>query len=210
MDEPVPLARDGIKIHLPVKIEYHVLEAFLRGRMRGEKIKAEKNGEVKTFAEILDFSLEKSREADYDLDVFIKYRTLTTFFKNKQGEVQVNVSLYFDEAAQELLVTDYKLRGNSEGWLMNKVLPSVINTFLHKKLKSKMRFAFKQKIDEQVTSLNEKLRQQIKAAEGVFVTGELSTARISDIIVGQSHFLVSAEIEGTGLAEIKEIRINRE
>lgn len=208
MDEPL-LARDGIRIHLPVRIEYHVLEAFLRERMKGEKIKAEKNGEVTAYAEILDFSLEKSQQADHDLDVFVKYRTLTTFFKNKQGEVLVNLSLYFDEAAQELLVTDYKLKGNSEGWLMNKVLPSLINTFLHKKLKDKMRFAFKQKIEEQVNSLNEKLRSQIKAAEGVFVSGELSTARVSDIIVGKSHFLVSVEIEGTGLAEIREIRMNK-
>lgn len=211
MEKPVSASQGGIKIHLPVKIDYSVLETYLRKRMKGEKIQVEKeNGGFKTYAEITGFSLEKSRLEEYDLAVFIRYKTLTTFFRNREGEIRVDLSLYFDEDRQEVLVTDYKLKGNSEGWLMNTVLPSVINTFLHKKLKSKMKFAFQSKIDEQVNSLNAKLEQQVRATEGVYLSGELNKFKVADIIAGSSHFLVSVEIEGTALAEIKSIDFGQE
>lgn len=211
MEKPVPASEGGVKIHLPVKVDYHVLETYLRKKMEGEKIRVEKeNGTFNTYAEITGFSLEKSQREGYDLAVFIRYKTLTTFFRNREGEILIDLSLYFDEEAQEVLVSDYKLRGNAAGWLMNKVLPSVINTFLHKKLKSKMKFAFKSKIDEQVNALNAKLEQQMRAGEGIYLSGELNKFRISDIIAGNSHFLVSLEIEGIAHAEIKSIDFGKE
>lgn len=200
----------AVKVHLPVRIDYHVLETFLRERMKGEKIKTEKeNGEVTNYAEILNFSLEKSRHEDFDLSVYISFKTLTTFFKNKEGEVLVDLSLYFDEDSQEVLVTDYRLKGNSEGWLINKVLPSVVNTFLHKKLKSKMKLAFKSKIEEQVKSLNNKLEEELKAAEGIYLSGELNKLKVTDIVVGNSHFLVSVELEGNAMAEIRNLNFRK-
>lgn len=211
MEKTEPVSQGGIKIHLPVKIDYHVLETYLRKRMTGEKMRVEKeNGEFSTYAEITGFSLERSRLEEFDLAVFIRYKTLTTFFRNREGEVLVDLSLYFDEEAQEVLVTDYKLKGNSAGWLMNKVLPSVINTFLHKKLKSKMKFAFKSKIEEQVKALNAKLEQQVRAGEGIYLSGGLNKFKVSDIIAGSSHFLVSVEIEGAALAEIKSIEFGKD
>ena len=74
-------------IRLPISIAYTVIEAYLRKKMIGETISSvAEDGKVSTYAKILDLSLEKSQEEAYDLALELKFKTLTTFFRNKIGK----------------------------------------------------------------------------------------------------------------------------
>jgi len=177
--------------------------------MIGETISSEaKDGNVSIYAKILDLSLEKSQDEAYDLALELKFKTLTTFFKNKEGKIFLHLSLDFDKEAQLLSVNNFKLEGNTKNWLLNKFLETMVNTFMHGKIKNKMKFDFRPEIDKHLRSLNEKLEHQLEVAEGIFLFGRLNTFKISEIIPQPSRFLILVNFEGNTLLDIKKITSN--
>ncbi len=76
---------DNIKLNLPVKISYRVLEDVLQKKLVGEQIGMEDSkGTVKNYVEVLGANLGKSQEPNFDLTLDLKLKTLTTLFKNKE------------------------------------------------------------------------------------------------------------------------------
>lgn len=197
-----------ISIKLPVNIDYSVIETVIRERMVGETIQVEKeNGEVTKYAKILDVSLEKSPEEEYDLAVHLKLKTLTSFFSNKEASIFLQASINFDVEEQAISVKDYKLKVNSQSWLMNKSLQTVANTLFHNSLKSKMKFDFLPDIEKKLFAINEKLKNKFEVTEGVFLTGSIGKFKIIEIQPQVGHLRIMIEGDAKTVVDVKKINI---
>jgi len=193
-------------IKLPISIGYKVVETLMRKKMIGETISSEADdGEVTNYAEILDLSLEKSQYEDYDLAIQLKFKVLTTLFKNKEGSIILDLSFVFDQQEQLVSVNHFKVEGNTNNWLLNKSLETMFNTFMHGKIKNKMKFDFSPEIEKQLEAINKKLGNQLEVTEGVYLLGRLNTFKISDIIPETSHFLILVNFEGHSLIDVQKI-----
>jgi hypothetical protein len=206
MEKAKDLSKGLNFIRLPINIDYVVVETYLRRKLIGESISSEsEDGKGSAYAEILDLSLEKSQDEGYDLALELKFKTLTTLFRNKEGKILLHVSLDFDEEEQLVSVTNFKLEGNTQNWLFNRSLETIANTFMHGKIKNKMKFNFRPEIEKQLRSLNEKLEHRLEVAEGIFLFGRLNSFRIYEIIPQASRFLILVNFEGNTLLDIKKI-----
>lgn len=205
MEKPL---QDNIDIKLPVKIGYTVLENVLRGKMAGEMIQVEKgNGEFTKYAQVLDLSISRSSEENFDLTVEVKFRSLLKLFRNKNGSLLFHLRVHYDEAAQLLEVDDYRIKGNSDNWMMDRSLETVANKLVYNKLKSKMRIDLIPHIEPQVKKLNAKLQNDLEAAEGVFLSGKIENVSIAEIIAGETDLFVLVHIKGDTVVEITQIKV---
>lgn len=193
-------------IRLPIKIAYTVVETFLRKKMIGELISSEdKDGNGSAYAEILDLSLGKSQDGDYDLALELKFKTLTTFFRNKEGKIVLHVSLDFDKEEQLVSVHNFRLEGNTKNWLFNKSLETIVNSFMRGKIQNKLNFDFRPEIEKHRRSMNEKLDNRLEVTEGIFLSGRLKTFKIDEILPKETHFLILVNFEGNTIVDIKEL-----
>ncbi|MCF4101400.1 DUF4403 family protein [Gillisia sp. M10.2A] len=205
MKKPKHLPENKISLQLPVKISFETIEDHLRERFVGENITQNKNGKLTKYAEILDLSLEKSSIDDFDIVLAVKFKTLTKFFKNKEGIILLYLSVHFDKEVQQVGVKDFKLDGISNNWLFDNSLEAIANTFMHEKLKNKMTFDFQQEMKKQLPVINAQLVNKMEVKEGIFLSGNLDTFMINDIIVGAAELLILIDLEGRSTVEIKKI-----
>ena len=203
---------ENLMIKIPIRITYDVLQDFLRKKIVGENIRIkEENGKVSNYAEVLDISIRKSIEEDYDLVFEVKFRTLTSFFRNKKGTAIIHAALGFDDKEQEIAVIDYDLEVKTSSWLMNKTLRAVANSnFLSDKLKKKLKYEFKPMVEKQLKTANVKLHEELEASEGIFVSGKLNNFRILDVIPGRERLVVLVSLEGNTVVDIKEIKLGKD
>lgn len=193
-------------IRLPVKIDYQVLEAYLRKKMTGEYIsKTDEDGNTSNYAEIHTISLEKSYKEGYDIAVQLKFKTLTTLFKNKEGVIELHAALELDKAEQQLRVIDFKLNGASNNWLFNNAIESIANTFMHDKIKNKMKFEIRPEIQKKLPVINEKMESPMQVSQGVFISGNLRSFLVENIQFKDSHMLIFADFEGAIGLDIKNL-----
>ncbi|HSI68620.1 MAG TPA: DUF4403 family protein [Gillisia sp.] len=200
--------KKNIDINLPVKIGYDVLEKVLRDRMVGETFQIEKdNGEVTKYAEVLNVRLGKSLEEGYDLTAQLEFKTLTTLFKNKTAGILFHAVIEFNERDQQVEVGDFKIKGTSSSWLMNKSLETVANKIVYGKLKNNMKLDFRPHLEPQLQKLNKKLENSMQAGEGVFLTGKIGEIRICEFIAGNTEIYLVLKIQGGTAVEIKDIKL---
>lgn len=202
------LNEDNIKLNLPVKISYSVLENVLQEKLVGEQIGMEDSkGTVKNYAEVLGANLGKSQESNFDLTLNLKIKTLTSLFKNREVTLMVHIALGFDELEQVIDVKKYELEGQSKNWLMDNSLETLANTLIYNKIKNKMKLDLKPHINEQLSTANQKLENEILAAPGVFLSGNVNTLRVAEIIPGDTLLLILLEISAYGFIDVKEIKL---
>ncbi|PRX43184.1 DUF4403 family protein [Salegentibacter salegens] len=202
------LDEDNIKINLPVKITYRVLEDVLQKKLVGEQIGMEDSrGTVKNYAEVLGANLGKSQEPNFDLTLNLKLKTLTTLFKNKEVTLLVHIKLGFDEVEQVIDVEEYELEGQSKSWFMDNSLETLANTLIYKKIKNKMKLDLKPHINEQLGKANKKLGDEMEAAPGVFLSGNVNILKVAEIIPGDSLLLILLEISAYGFVNVKEVKL---
>ncbi|MBZ9730365.1 DUF4403 family protein [Salegentibacter sp. JZCK2] len=202
------LDEDNIKLNLPVKISYRVLENLLQEKLVGEQIGMEDSkGTVKNYVEVLGANLGKSKESNFDLTLDLKLKTLTTLFKNKEVNLLVHIALGFDEVEQVIEVTEYELEGQSKSWFMDNSLETLANSLIYKKIKNKMKLDLQPHINEQLNKVNDKLVNEMEAAPGVFLSGNVNTLKVAEIIPGDSLLLILLEISAYGFIDVKEIKL---
>jgi len=202
------LDEDNIKLNLPVKISYRVLEDVLQEKLVGEQIGMEDSkGTVKNYAEVLGANLGKSQEPNFDLTLNLQLKTLTTLFKNKEVTLLVHIALGFDEVDQIIDVKEYELEGQSKSWLMDNSLETIANTLIYKKIKNKMKLDLKPHINEQLSKANQKLGNEMEAAPGVFLSGNVNKLKVAEIIPGDTLLLILLEISAYGFIDVKEIKL---
>ncbi|WP_037319103.1 DUF4403 family protein [Salegentibacter sp. Hel_I_6] len=201
------LDEDNIKLNLPVKISYRVLEGVLQKKIVGEQIGMEDSrGTVKNYAEVLGANLGKSQKPNFDLTLNLKLRTLTTLFKNKEVTLLIHIAIGFDEVNQVLDVKEYDLEGQSKSWLMDNSLETIANSLIYNKIKKKMKLDLKPHIEEQLSNVNQKLGDEMETAPGVFLSGNVNILKVAEIIPGDSLLLILLEISAYGFLDVKEIK----
>lgn len=206
MEQTVNLSQVLNFLRLPIKIDYQVLETYLRTKLAGEYIsKTDEDGNVSNYAEIQNIALEKSHKEGYDIAVQVKFKTLTTIFNNKEGEIELYAALELDKAEQQLQVSDFTLNGTSNNWLFNNAIESIANTFMHDKIKDKMKFDLKPEIDKKLPAINEKMKYPIEVTNGVYISGNLQSFLVENIQFMESHMLIFIDFEGGIGLEIKKL-----
>ncbi|MCM4158522.1 DUF4403 family protein [Antarcticibacterium flavum] len=199
---------DNIDINLPVKIGFDVLENVLRERMVGETFQVEKeNGDVTKYAEVLNVRLGSSMEEGYDLSVELTFNSLMTLYKNKTAGILFHAAIDFNEVDQNLEVGDFKIKGTSNNWLMNKTIETVANKIIYGKLKKNMKVDFRPHLEPQLTKLNEKLATSMQAGDGVYLSGEMEEVHIREFRTGREAIYLVLKIRGATGVEIKEINL---
>ncbi len=201
-------SENNVLITLPVNLAFAAIDGYLKENYTGKIIKEEKeNGKVSEYAEIIAMSLDRSEEEEYDIAVDVAFKNLTSLFRNKTGRILLHLSLNFNQAEQEIFVDSFKLKGNSGNWLMDKSMQAVANTFLHKKIKDKMVFNFREIIAEQLEDINKKLEDPYEVKEGINLYGNLKDFSIQTIIPKIRHFYVLLHIEADAVMDIDKINI---
>lgn len=208
MEETISDSRYNIILHLPVKIEYKVLENYLQKKFLGKVLsKGKANGETSDHARIQKINLERSPLEDFDLAVHLQLKLLTTFLRDREIKMVVHLSLSFKESQQELIIVRYKLEGQNNGWFTDKVVETLINNFMYSKLKQKMKFDLKTVIDHRLEKLNTELSSGKEIADGINLSGKLSEFRVQEVIPGQRTLLVSIKVLGNSVLNIRKIEI---
>ncbi|MFD0976598.1 DUF4403 family protein [Salinimicrobium gaetbulicola] len=198
--------QENIVLRLPVKINYKVLEGFLRNELVGEVVRDDNSdGDTTEYAEIQALSLRKSPKENFDLALILRLKTLTSFFKNKIVRMSFHAALEFRTEDQEVFVKDYTLEGENRGWIMNKFIQVLANTFMYSSLKKKMKFNFQPLIEKKLAEVNQKLAKEAEVFDGISLTGKIQQFRISDIIPGEDHLLVMVAASGNTVVNVRDI-----
>lgn len=198
--------QENVVLRLPVKIGYKVIEGFLRNELVGEVVRDDhSDGDTTEYAEILALSLRKSPKENFDLLLMLRLRTLTSFFKNKIVRMSFHAALEFKSEEQEVFVKDYTLEGENRGWLMNKFIQVLANTFMYSSLKKKMKFNFQPVIEKKIAEINQKLSLGTDVFDGISLSGKIHGFRISGLIPGEDHLLVMVEASGNTVVDVKKI-----
>ena len=199
-------SQNNIQVKLPVNISYTAVNDFLQKNVVGELIKTEKeSGEVTTYAEILDISLGQSPEEKYDLAVDVEFMMLTKLLRNKVGRVWLHVALEFNEEAQEVWVSDFKLDGNTNNWLMNNSLEVMANNIMQESLKNKMRYNFSAEIEKHIQELNHKMGDPYEVSGGINLFGRIEKLKIYRIVPKPDRFLILAKIAANAVVDVDEL-----
>lgn len=207
MEKEQDISQKGILINLPVKVKYSAFEGYLKENFVGEYIQTEKkDGEKVNYAEILDATLAKSTEEGYDLVLDIGFRILTKLFRNKEGRVLFHASVDFDESEQQLSVRDFKVKGDSSSWLINTSMEAIANTFVHGKLKKKMKLDIRSEVEKQLILVNRKLNDEVEIFTGIFLTGFMDNLRIRAVFPEATQFMVLLNLEGNAVIDVEKIK----
>lgn len=199
--------QNNVILKLPVNISYAALVAALQEKARGEVIKVEKeNGKTTSYAEILDVSFENSLEEDYDLVFDIRFKTLTTVFRNKVGRILLHAAIDFDVEEQVVTVIGYKINSISNSWLMDNALEAMANKLIYSKLKKKMNFNFTPILEKQIREINEKI-ETTEVKKGISLFGKIDNFKIATIIPKTEHFLVVLDLKGNAVIDIDMINL---
>lgn len=208
MEEKIAERRYNVVLHLPVKIEYKVLETYLQKKLLGKILsKGKANGETSDHARIQKINLERSPLEDFDLAVHLQLGLLTTFFRNREIKMTLHLALGFREAQQEILIPKYRLDGENNGWFTNKLVETLVNNFMYSKLKEKMRFDISPIVAQKLEKLNAEFAGGKEIVEGINLSGKLNEFRVQEVIPGQRTLLVSVKILGNNVLNIRKIEL---
>lgn len=193
---------EKITLKLPVKVSYPALEAYLRKELVGKTFQKD---EGKDFAEVLGISLEASKLEDFDLQVDIDARMLSSIFRNRRVRVVVDIALDFQRNSQVISVRDFRVDIKSNSWLVDNALEAVVNAFLYDRLKKRMQIDLRDLIKEKLSEINTKLEAPQQATVGIAFSGFVEAFRLVDLFPGKKVLLAVVEVEARALIDIQEI-----
>lgn len=206
MDDKDKFIYENLNVTIPVIINYKVLTRYIGGKLVGEILSNEnKDGDNSNYAMVLDVSIEKSKLEGFDLVVNVTLRMLTNLFKNREVELFLHAALELDEDHQHVSLKDFEVDGKTNNRLADKLLETVVNKWMYKKLKKKMFFDLMPLIEEKIAAINLELKDKLEAKEGVHLLGSLDKVGISNITAGDKELWISVSIIGTGLVELEKL-----
>ena len=208
MDYKDKFIDQNINITVPVVIGYQVLTRYIGGKLVGEILSNDnKEGEKSNYAMVLDVSIEKSNLEGFDLLLNITLKTLTNLFKNREIKILFHAALELDKDLQHVSLKDFEIDGKTTNRIADKLLETITNKWMYKKLKKKMFFDLMPLIEEKVAAINLELENKLEAKDGVHLIGSLNTVKICKISAGEKELWVSILVHGTGLLEIVKLEL---
>lgn len=199
---------NNIHVQLPVKIGYPVLQDVLRSTLIGEIIQKEKgNGEARNYVQVLDVSLYQSPLEKFDIALDLEVQTLTSLWKNKRFNLAFHACIDFNREEQQISISSYKAVVDTKSKLADALLEGAVNSWFYKLIRKKMEIDLAPKINDELSQINQKLRNQIEAADGIFISGSLEKIEIEAIEAEQRHLNILIQVAGESAIEIKKLNI---
>lgn len=199
---------NNIHVQLPVKIGYAVLQDVLRSTLIGEMIQKEKgNGEARNYAQVLEVSLYQSPLENFDIALDLEVQTLTSLWKNKRFNLAFHSCIDFNREEQQVSISSYKAVVDTKSKITDALLEGAVNSWFYKLIRKKMEVDLAPKINAELSKINQKLRNQIEAADGIFVSGSLEKVEIETIEAEQRHLNILIRVDGDSAIEIKKLNI---
>ena len=203
-----PENRYNVILRLPVKVDYKVLQTYLQKMLLGKIIsKGKANGETLDRARIQGVKLEKSPLEDFDLAVHVQLKLLTTLFKGKILNVKAHLAVKLNEADQQVHIRRFKVDSENNGWFTDRILETLVNSFMYSTLKKKMKFDIRPVVAEKLEKFNQKLVGGLEVTDGVKITGNVKEFKVEELVPGQRTLLVSVKILGNNILNIQSIDI---
>ena len=198
--------RSNVNIQLPVKIDYRVLDAYLQKKFNGKILsKGSADGESSSdHARIRKISLRRSELEDFDLALHLQLTLLTTLFKNKEIDAVVHLDVEFREAEQEVYIHHYEFEGENN-WFIDRLLETFLNSIVYSTLKKRMKMGLDEIIEKQLSTFNAKLTDGLEVRQGTWLSGKFNSFKVKEIVPGRDYLLVSLEISGNNVLDIKDI-----
>lgn len=198
----------NINITIPVIVSYLVLDKYLGQKLVGEILSKEnKEGEKSNYAQVLDISIEKSYLEGFDLLLNITLKTLTNLFKNREVKIFFHAALELDKEIQQVSLKDFEVDGKTKNWFTDRLLETIVNKWMYKRLKKKMNFDLMPHIEEKVGAINVELENKLEMKEGVCLIGSLDKVEISKLTAGEKELWISVSVRGTGVLELEKLEL---
>ncbi|HET7361331.1 MAG TPA: DUF4403 family protein [Salinimicrobium sp.] len=199
-------AEENIKIALPVEVEYGVLNELLKKKLQGKILsKGRKNGSSSDKAKIKELFLKRNLKKGFPVSLQLRIKLLTTLFSGKEVEMLVHLLPEFYPGTQKIFVQKYEIDGLNNGWIINNLLESLVNSFLYNNLKNKMKFNLQRIIRPKIDRLNTKLLSGIEVKNGIFLSGEIKDFKVQNIIFQEDVVIAFLDLSGNNKVHIQKI-----
>ena len=197
-----------IKIKLPVKIKYEALQQIIDKKLVGEFIEKENEGKEPTkFARIVDAKITQGTITDFNLDLYVGLKMLTSIFKNKIISLVVHLSTNFKPEEQKIEVADFKIKTKTHSWLGDKFLEVTFNSLLHNFIKQKMNLDLHSLINKRIEDINEKLHNTLEPKKGLILKGKINDLEILEIQYQEEYLVVFLKTRAQGEILLEEFSL---
>lgn len=203
-------SNQDISITLPLRIYLKAIENLMKKKFIGTNIsKTHANGKVSNYFKIIDISLAKSEAIPYNLTLKMKLQTLTRLFNDKDLEVSVHVNLQLDISTQKLYIEAYHINSHGNNWLANKILNSVLNTFIYKKMINSLSVDLNPLLKEKIDTLNLKLGSKLKATKGISIIGTVDKVFINQFKIKENKIWVFVTTSGWCVIDVEHLELEQ-
>ncbi|WP_170245215.1 DUF4403 family protein [Gelidibacter salicanalis] len=197
-----------ISLTLPVKMDFEVLDAFLKKEYNDTNIShKDDKGNTSNYFKILDLNLEESDHPDYNLSLKLHLQPLTLLFNNNTVDVSVLAELRLDVATQKLYVEAYDMDSNGKNWVTNTLLKTVLNTFIYKKVINTLSFDLMPMITEKLALINAQLASKFKTTNGISIMGNVASFSVSHFEIKNDVIWVLIHSQGWGVISIDDLEL---
>lgn len=197
-----------IALSIPIKISFIALKNYLNKEFVGKTIsRNNSNGKEINYFKILDIDIDKSDTEPYNLELRVKLETLTTFYNKRVLEISVQTLVKMDVNSQRIYIETYKIDSTGKSWIANKMLESIVNTFIYRKIIKNFNIELVPLINEKLIELNEKLASQVEVKNGISIIGALNSLTITHFEVKQNAMWVIINIKGWGIIDIENLEL---
>lgn len=198
---------ENVEIKLPVEVEYVVLNELLQQKLQGKILsKGKNNGDSTDQAKIEEIYLEQGLKEGFPISLQLKIKLLTTIFSGKEVEMIVHLSPEFQPENQEILVKKYEIDGLNNGWVINNLLESLVNSFLYNNLKNKMKFNLQPLLQSKIADINSKLSSGMEVKNGIFLSGEIKNLRVEKILFEENAVVAVLNASGNNKIKIENFK----
>jgi len=197
-----------ISLTLPVKLDFEVLDAFLKKEYNDTNIShKDDKGHTSNYFKILDLKLEESDHPDFNLSLKLHLQPLTLLFNNNTVDVSVLAELRLDVATQKLYVEAYDMDSNGKNWVTNTLLKTVLNTFIYKKVINTLSFDLMPMITEKLAMINAQLASKFKTTNGISIIGNVASFSVSHFEIKNDVIWVLIHSQGWGVISIDDLEL---
>lgn len=197
---------EEISVSIPIRTSFIAVNDYLNKKFVGETIgRTNSNGKEVDYFKVLDIDIAKSDIEKYNIELKVKLETLTTIYNKHELQISIQASVKMDFDTQKIYVDTYKIDSTGGNWVVNKLLDSIVNTFIYQKIIKKLNIELLPLINEKLIELNAKLASRIEVKSGISVLGSLDNLTITHFKVKEKYIWTLININGWGLIDIEDL-----
>ncbi len=193
----------NIRLSLPVKIPYAVMQQLLETKLAGMEIGMGKRKKGR----ILGTSMEASPLEEYDILLGLRVVPARKILLPGEVTVYIHGNLQYDPETGQLSVGTFKIQIKSRNLLMVKALEFLGNRMYYRKVLEKATVNLKDLIRPYRDQLNDKLGSGLATKDVVF-HGKMDDISITRIEPDHEFIVVHARFEGCAEVTLQSVPFN--